>query len=165
MNYDTVKKSWNLNNILERDLHENGEQVRFQFSDQRKFLLNPSDLSKNKYTKDKLTSSELKKLIDLEIQRGSERVNDLKIEYYRRQTTPITVILLTIIGAIIAGKKIRGDKGIHLALGFLIAATFIVADKFSAIFSIKGNFPPIIAAWTPNAIFLIITYFLYRNKG
>ena len=162
--WDTSKKGWILNNVIERNLNNNGESVTFTNTLTKKIQLKPIDLIKDKYTKEKLTSTELYDLIKLETIRGSERINDLKIEYYRRQTTPITVILLTLIGAIIAGKKIRGDSGIHIAFGFCIAGTFIIADKFSSIFSIKGNFPPIIASWTPNLIFLVITYLLYKNK-
>ncbi|MCA6480730.1 MAG: LptF/LptG family permease, partial [Chitinophagaceae bacterium] len=75
----------------------------------------------------------------------------------------ITVILLTLIGAIIAGRKVRGGSGFHLAMGFMLAALFIVADRFSTIFSTKGNLPPMLAAWIPNLLFLGVVWFLYRR--
>lgn len=127
------------------------------------FNFSPSDLRRDKYTKDKLTSDELKSLISMEEIRGTEGLNELKVESARRDATPVTVILLTIIGAVVAGRKVRGGSGVHLAIGFITAALFILADKFSTIFSTKGNLPPDIAAWIPNFIFFFVVIALYRN--
>jgi lipopolysaccharide export system permease protein len=73
------------------------------------------------------------------------------------------VVLLTLIGAIVAGKKVRGGSGAHLAVGFMIAALFIITDRFSTIFSTKGNLPPLIAAWIPNLLFMFVVIYLYRK--
>jgi lipopolysaccharide export system permease protein len=73
------------------------------------------------------------------------------------------VILLTLIGAIVAGRKVRGGSGVHLAVGFVTAALFIVTDRFSTIFSTKGDLHPLLAAWIPNMIFLLVVAYLYRT--
>jgi lipopolysaccharide export system permease protein len=57
---------------------------------------------------------------------------------------------------------VRGGSGLHLAIGIVIAVIFILLDRFSTVFSIKGDFPPLLAAWLPNAIFGGIAYWLYR---
>jgi lipopolysaccharide export system permease protein len=95
--------------------------------------------------------------------RGAEGLNTLKVERYRRTATPATVVLLTLIGAVVAGRKTRGGSGLHLATGIMIAAIFIVSDRFSTVFSIKGNFPPVLAAWMPNVVFSFVAYYLYRR--
>ncbi|MEO7210273.1 MAG: LptF/LptG family permease, partial [Chitinophagaceae bacterium] len=97
--------------------------------------------------------------------RGSENVNALKIERYRRLATPLAVVILTLIGAIIASKRARGGSGAHLALGFVIAAIFILMDRFSTIFSTKGNLSPEIAAWIPDIVFMVVAYILYRRAA
>jgi lipopolysaccharide export system permease protein len=68
-----------------------------------------------------------------------------------------------VIGAIVAGKKTRGGSGLHLAIGIVIAVVFLVFDRFSTVFSTKGNLHPLLAAWIPNAIFTGGAYFLYRK--
>jgi lipopolysaccharide export system permease protein len=95
--------------------------------------------------------------------RGNEGLNALKVELYRRTATPASVLLLTLIGAFIAGRKVRGGSGLHLAIGIIIAACFILSDRFSTVFSVKGNLPPMIAAWIPNIAFSLIAYYLYRK--
>jgi lipopolysaccharide export system permease protein len=67
------------------------------------------------------------------------------------------------IAAILACRKVRGGSGLHLALAFIIGVTFIVFDKFSMVFSTKGNFPPIIAAWLPCLLFAGLAFWLYRR--
>ncbi|HUC81807.1 MAG TPA: LptF/LptG family permease, partial [Flavisolibacter sp.] len=65
--------------------------------------------------------------------------------------------------AIIAGRKTRGGSGLHLAIGIVIAAVFILSDRFSTVFAVKSNFPPLLAAWVPNVIFTFVAYYLYRR--
>jgi len=123
----------------------------------------PDDLRKDEFIKDKLTTPELVRYIKMEELRGTEGLNTLKVEYHRRSATPATVLLLTLIGAIVAGRKTRGGSGLHLAIGIMIAAVFILSDRFSTVFSIKGDLPPLLAAWIPNIVFSFVAYYLYRQ--
>ena len=161
--WDTAKKDWELSEVLERKVTDQKELVTYLPNTHKKYPFKPVDLEKDKYAKDKLTTPQLIKQIKTEALRGSEGLNELKIERYRRDATPITVLLLTMIGAIIAGRKVRGGSGAHLAMGFTIAALFIITDRFSTIFSTKGNLPPFIAAWIPNIIFVFVVYYLYKK--
>lgn len=161
--WDTAKKLWQLTEVIERKVLDEKEVVTYHPFLDKKFPFKPADLEKDKYTKDKLTTPQLIRQIKLANLRGAEGLNELKIERYRRDATPITVLLLTLIGAIIAGRKVRGGSGSHLALGFVIAAVFILTDRFSTIFSTKGNLPPLLAAWIPNLIFIWVVYYLYKK--
>ncbi|MEO5591057.1 MAG: LptF/LptG family permease [Chitinophagaceae bacterium] len=51
----------------------------------------------------------------------------------------------------------------HLAFGIVAAATFVIMDRFSIVFSSKGQLHPMLAAWLPNIIFMVITFFVYRK--
>lgn len=161
--WDTATKDWNLREVVDRMVYDNKEVVKYELFKHCKFRFLPKDLVKDKYTKDKLTTPELLEKIHFESLRGSEMLNELRIERYRRDATPITVLLLTLIGGIIAGRKLRGGSGSHLALGFIIAAVFIITDRFSTIFSTKGNLPPLLAAWIPNMIFIWVVYYLHKK--
>jgi len=163
--WDTASKSWSLSDVFERRILEDKELNTYVPLMHKKFAFKPGDLEKDKYTKDKLTTPELIRQINLDALRGAEGLNELKIERYRRDATPLTVLLLTLIGGIIAGRKVRGGSGSHLAMGFMIAALFIITDRFSTIFSTKGNLPPLIAAWIPNIIFVWVVYYLYKKAA
>ena len=163
VSWDTATKKWKVESILSRQLFPMKEKLTQEVLRLMTYTFKPVDLSRDKYTKDKLTSPELDRFIQLEELRGSEGLNGLKVERYRRDATCITVLLLTLIGAIVAGRKVRGGSGVHLALGFVMAALFIITDRFSTIFSTKGNLPPLIAAWIPNLIFVFVVIYLYRK--
>ncbi len=163
ISWDTAVKKWKLESVIQRTVDPLGEKVTMEMTKMMNFNFTPYDLSRDKYTKDKLTSPELDRFIALEELRGSEGLNDLKVERYRREATCITVIMLTMIGAIVAGRKVRGGSGAHLAVGFVTAALFIITDRFSTIFATKGDLPPVIAAWIPNTIFLVVLIYLYRK--
>jgi lipopolysaccharide export system permease protein len=163
MSWDTAAKKWKFESVISRKLQPLGETVTMEMTKFMDFNFKPYDLSRDKYTKDKLTSPELSRFIRLEELRGSEGLNDLKVERYRRDATCVTVLLLTMIGAVVAGRRARGGSGVHMALGFVTAAVFIIMDRFSTIFSTKGNLPPVIAAWIPNAVFLLVFIYLYRK--
>jgi lipopolysaccharide export system permease protein len=161
--WDSTKKNWKLTNVVERTIESMKEVVVMVPSKNISLKLHPSELRKDEYLKDKLTTFELARFIKLEEQRATEGLNPLKVELSRRSATPFTVLLLTMIGAIIAGRKTRGGSGLHLAIGIVIAAVFILSDRFSTVFAVKSNFPPLIAAWVPNFLFTFVAYYLYRR--
>ena len=163
LQWDTASHKWVLETVFERSINGLKEHV---VTTQKKFMnfdFKPFDLSRDEHAKDILTSPELNHYISQEEQRGAEGINELKIETYRRVATPVAVILLTLIGAMVAGRKVRGGSGVHLAFGFVTAAIFIIMDRFSTIFSTKGNLPPSIAAWIPNFVFIFVALYIYRK--
>ena len=123
----------------------------------------PADLKKDSYLKDQLTTAELNEFISKERLRGSEMLNTLEVERYNRDAIPISVFILTLIGAILASKKVRGGSGFHLAIGVVISVLYILFSRFSIVFATKGNFTPLLAAWTPNIFFGILAIYLYKK--
>ena len=163
LRWDTAKKSWKLENAVERKLNGLKETLKVVPSMHIKLNLDPSEIRTDKDLKDKMTTPELKRFIKAEEARGTEGLNDFKVERYRRDATPVSVIILTLIGVSVSSRKTRGGSGLNLAVGIITAAIFVVMDKFSLTFSTKGDFPPLLAAWMPNIIFGIIAIFLYRK--
>lgn len=163
MRWDTAKKNWKLQNVVQRTVDSLGEDITRIGEMNIDLNLQPVDLRKDDYLKDKLTTPQLKEFIRMEELRGTEGLNALKVERYRRSATAVSVLLLTLIAAIIASRKTRGGSGLHIALGFIIASLFVLADRFSTVFSIKANLPPVLAAWIPNIVFLVIAYWMYKK--
>jgi lipopolysaccharide export system permease protein len=160
--WDTAKKDWKLTNITIRKIDSTHETIERKPEMHLSLNITPLDLRDDEYIKDKLTTPQLTHFIEMEELRGSEGLNSLKVERYRRTATPFAVFLLTMIGVVVSSRKVRGGAGLHLAMGIVIAVIYILFDRFSTVFSIKGNFPPIVAAWLPNLIFGGIAYWLYR---
>jgi lipopolysaccharide export system permease protein len=161
--WDTAKKKWKINEAIERKINGLKETVRRVPDSNINLNVKPTELKRDEYLKDKLTTAELKQFIHMEEIRGVEGLNIYKVELYHRDATPFSVIILTMIGAIIASQKVRGGSGLHLALGIVMAATFVIMDKFAVTFSTKGHLLPLIAAWVPNIIFIGVALWLYNR--
>jgi len=163
--WDTATKKWKLNNVIERNINGLHQQVKQIPEMQMNFNFKPRDLERDEYMKDKLTTPDLNEFINLEKLRGAEDVNTLLLEKYNRNANPVSVFILIIIGASIASRKIRGGSGFHLAIGVMICVLYILISRFSAVFSMKGNFNSLIAAWLPNAVFGLLAWYLYRRNS
>ena len=123
----------------------------------------PTDLRLDEYLKDQLPTPQLDEYIKLQRMRGSEMLNALLVERYNRDAIPVSVLILTIIGVVLASRKIRGGSGAHLAVGVLISVSYILFSRFSVVFATKGSFTPFLASWTPNFIFGLLAFYLYRR--
>jgi lipopolysaccharide export system permease protein len=161
--WNANQQKWRLSNAVERFVDSVGEREKRYDTFMLKLSIRPEELRNDEYLKDKLTTPQLTQFISREEQRGSEGLNTYKVELYRRTATAFSVLLLTLIGAVVASRKTRGGSGMHLALGITIAAFFVISDRFSTVFSTKGNFPPILAAWTPNIVFSFVAFLFYRK--
>lgn len=161
--WDTAFKKWRLNNGVERKVDSMGETMRYFDTLLIDMAVKPGELRKDDYLKDKMSTPELVAFIEKEELRGTEGLNALKVERYRRTATAASVLLLTMIGVIVASRRTRGGSGLHLATGIAIAALYILSDRFSTVFSTKSNFSPLIAAWVPNFIFACVAWWLYRR--
>ena len=162
--WDTAKKQWLFYNVLERTVMDSTEKVKYYSSKEIALNIKPVDLRKDTYLKDEMTTKELIDFIELEKMRGSEMLSTLQVERYNRDAIPVSVLILTMIGAILASKKTRGGSGFHLAIGVLISMAYILFSRFSVVFATKGNFIPILAAWTPNIFFIFLVVYLYKTS-
>ncbi len=161
--WDTLTKKWELNNVLERHLNAINETIVYSNKKMASYTFKPIDLRKDDYLKDQMSTKELNAFIEMERMRGSEMLNTLLLERYNRDAIPVSVLILTIIGAALASRKVRGGSGLHLALGVIISMLYILFSRFSIVFATKGNFTPLLAAWTPNIIFGILAFYLYKK--
>lgn len=124
------------------------------------FAFTPWDLERYSNQKEMMTTPELQAFIANEKRRGLGATRKMQVEMHRRTADPITIIILTIIGAAIAARKIRGGMGLHLAMGIAIGALFIVMSQFSLTFANNLNVSSSFAVWIPNILFGIASIIL-----
>ena len=163
--WDTTVRKWKLTNVQQRIFNGDKETIRHNPSLLINYNFKPTDLRRDDYLKDRLSTAELNNLIKMDKMRGSEDINTLLVERYNRDAIPASVIILTLIGATLASRKVRGGSGLHLAVGVVLSVLYILFGKFSLVFATKGNFTPFLAAWLPNILFGFIAYYLYRRAS
>lgn len=163
--WDTAVNKWKLTQVKMRTINGLRQTLKDTSSIHMAYNFKPSDLKADAYMKDKMTTPELNQFIKMEKIRGGEDVNSLILEKQNRNATPVSVLILTMIGAIIASRKIRGGSGFHLAIGVLICVIYILVGRFSAVFSMKAEFNPVLAAWLPNILFGLLAFYLYKRAS
>jgi lipopolysaccharide export system permease protein len=125
--------------------------------------LYPSDFVYFINDKEMMTSKELLSFIRYEKERGVGTSKVMQAEYHRRWAEPFSIIILTLIGASISSRKLRGGMGLHLAMGVLLGALFIFLSKFALTFTTNLNVPPLIAMWLPNTVFGVLAWYLVQK--
>lgn len=163
--WDTANKNWKLTGVSERYIVGDKERITRTAVKNIRYNFKPRDLRKDEYLKDRLSTKELNEMIALEKLRGTEGISSLLVERYNRDAIPVSVIILTMIGAILSSKKVRGGSGFHLAIGVILSVLYILFSRFSLVFATKGNFPPLLAAWIPNIVFGFLAFYFYRRAA
>ena len=164
-NWDTATKNWKLTDVTERTINERNETiVRFPIKHMN-FNFKPIDLRKDEYLKDQMSTPDLEAFIKMEKIRQSDTVNALLVERYNRDAIPASVLILTVIGTVLASRKVRGGSGAHIAIGVVLSMTYILFSRVSVVFATKGSFTPLLAAWLPNIVFGILALYLYRRAS
>lgn len=161
--WDSTKDGWETGRTIIRELGKN----RVDVSEVRDTILDlnitPKDLQSNADLIQAMTTKELNEYIRHQKLRSTGALNYLYVEKYRRTASAFSVIILTLIGVVIASRKVRGGSGLHLAIGIVISAAYIIFMQFSTTFSIKGTLNPFIAVWIPNILFGLLAFILYRR--
>ncbi|MEO7523851.1 MAG: LptF/LptG family permease [Ferruginibacter sp.] len=161
--WDTASRKWTLNNVMERFINPIDEKVTMTKKKQMNYNFKPIDLRKDDYLKDQMVTPDLNRFIRMEKMRGSEMLNTLLVERYNRDAIPVSVLILTIIGAVLASRKVRGGSGFHLALGVILSVLYILFSRLTLVFATKGDFTPWLAAWMPNIVFGMLAFYFYRK--
>lgn len=161
--YDTIKKQWKLTEVHTRFNDTLGEKLIYDKTLIRHYKLAPSDLIERREAKQRMTTAQLNTYLKTQKERGSENLNEYYIEKYRRTASPFSAFILSIIGACIASRKVRGGSGIHLAIGLMISAIYIFMMQFSTTFAIKGNLSPLLAVWIPNILFSGLAFYIFKK--
>ena len=137
-----------------------------QFTKGRNFdtIINlyPTDLYKTKEDFEEMDYFELRDHIQGMKEKGSEGVKAYEVEMHTRMSAPAAVIILTLIGAALSSRKVRGGIGMHLGIGIGIAFSYILFMQVSKTFAISGSLSPFLAAWIPNFIFCAVGVVLLK---
>ncbi len=125
--------------------------------------LRPEDFVRFLNQKDMLVTSDLKHAILRDRERGVGNTKEYQVEVERRSSEPFSIIILTIIGVAIAGRKVRGGMGLHLLLGVICGAVYIFLIKFSITFANNDVLSPVMGVWLPNIVFSLVAIYLFSK--
>jgi lipopolysaccharide export system permease protein len=152
---------WVINNYWRRKIYENYEVLVSGSYIDTTLNMKPEELKVKKNEMETYITPVLNSEIKTMKSRGQSTV-EWEIEKHKRMSTPFSTFILTIIGAGLASRKIKGGLGFHLGLGLGLSFSYILFMQVSTVFAISGGVPVILAMWIPNILYSCIALFVFR---
>ena len=153
LKWDTASDQWMITNYQIRLIDGEKEELKTGSRIDTTLNFTPSDFLQRDYNTQKMDFKELNQFIEEERMRGSDLIPQYLIEKHTRTSYPIATYILTMIGAAIASRKIRGGIGLHLVMGILICVAYIYAMKITTVYATIAGLDPFLAVWLPNVLF------------
>jgi lipopolysaccharide export system permease protein len=154
---------WTVNDYMIRNFIGMKEEVSIGDKIDTTLTIVPSDFMISVNDNEQLTTPQLKRYIDRQKKRGIGNIQLFEIEYHKRFAMSFAAFILTIIGASLSARKIKGGMGMNIGLGLLLSFTYILFLQLSFSFAISGFVSSFIAVWIPNIVYSLIAAFLYRR--
>jgi lipopolysaccharide export system permease protein len=162
--WNSTCQCWDLMQVTERKWQGSKIKVVTQANAQRKLGFRPEDFNQSIAADAYLLGRrDLLNYIKQLERKGNEATEPFWVEHYSRLAIPFSALIFTLMGLSLSARKKRGGIGSTLGIGLGLCFAFIVMQRFSLTFAIKGNFPPLLAAWTPNILFGLGTAWLYQR--
>jgi len=118
--------------------------------------LEPIQFTLAKVKADQQTFPTLKHSIE-QLKASGRPTADLESGLWHKLSKPLSVILMPLLGGIAAfGLARSGQLLLRAVTGMALGFAFFVADNFSLAMGNFGAYPPLVAAWAPFLLFLLI---------
>lgn len=115
-------------------------------------------------TPQEMSRAELMEEIAL-FSRSGLNVNSLLVDYHIKLAIPISAFIFVIIGAPLSVNFGRG-RGLSIVLSIILIFGYYIILSFSRSLGRNDILPPLMAAWLPNLIFLLIgLFFAIREES
>ena len=161
--YDSVSGMWNIENYYARQFTDAGEILRQGRTLDTLINLKPSDFGQRLNVASTMGNKELTDFIAAERLKGSDKTVHYEIEKHQRSSYPFATYILTVIGVAIASRKSRGGIGAHLAIGVMIAVSYIFAMKVTTVAATNAGLDPLLAVWMPNILYAVVAVIVYMK--
>ena len=153
--------NWKLTNYVQRDFKGMREKLTRGTTRDVTIPVLPRELFITAKEAPQLSLTELRTYIRKQKQRGVGNIQAFEDEYYRRFSTAISVLVMTLIGVSLSSRKVRGGMGINLGIGLALSGLYVIFTTMSTTFAVNGIMPTLLAVWIPNITFFTIAVFLY----
>jgi lipopolysaccharide export system permease protein len=154
---------WTIHNYQIRDFDGLKETITQGSSIDTTLQITPNDFIFANSDRQVMTSPQLQHYVKSQKERGLGNIQSFQIEYHSRIASVFSAFILTIIGASLSARKVKGGMGLNIGIGLALSMAYILFMTVSSTFAVKGGMSPFIAAWIPNIIFIFIALYLYKR--
>ena len=154
---------WTIKDYQIRDFEDLQENITSGESIDTTLYIAPRDFLISETDHQLLTTPALFEYIKSQKRRGIGNIQAFEIEYHTRFASIMSAFILTLIGASLSSRKVKGGTGVNIGIGLALSMGYILFMTISATFAVSGMVSPMIAAWIPNIVFTFIALFIYTK--
>ncbi len=118
--------------------------------------VSPNRFTLAKVNPDELDFFTLKERIEL-LERAGSSAGEARAGLWHKISSPLSTLLMPLLAAVAAfGLARSGQVLVRATVGMALGFAYFVADNFSLAMGNVGAYPPMLAAWAPFILFLLI---------
>ncbi|MDU1889392.1 MAG: LptF/LptG family permease [Dysgonomonas sp.] len=165
--YDTLN-TWKLKNYSIREFQGMREIITSGSEMDTTINVVPSDFLVSVNDFEQMTTPQLYTYIKRQKEKGLASVGDVSmiqfdIEFHKRFASVFSAFILTLIGASLSARKVKGGMGLNIGIGLGLSVSYIMFQTISSSFAVSGTMHPMLAVWIPNIVFMGIAAYLYSK--
>lgn len=154
---------WTIKDYQIRDFEGLEEKITSGDNIDTTLYITPRDFLISETDYQLLTTPALLSYIKSQKKRGVGNIQSFEIGYHTRFASFMSAFILTVIGASLSSRKVKGGTGLNIGIGLALSMGYILFMTISASFAVSGLMSPMIAAWIPNVLFTLIALFIYTK--
>lgn len=157
----TAKEGWKLERGYLRVLAEDGEERSFSFVGLGLPQLRetPDELLAEPKKPEEMRYAEMTRFIRA-IERSGGDARPLVVERAQKIALPLAVFVIVLFGAPLSTSSQRGGAAYGIGLSLVVTLVYLLLFRVMRALGESGAVEPVLAAWVPNAIFLVAGLFL-----
>jgi lipopolysaccharide export system permease protein len=154
--YDDSLRTWRIRDGSSRVIAGPNRQAMFAFRTMslRDLRQTPADLLAEPKAPDEMRYAELGRYIDA-LKRSGNDANKLIVEQALKLALPATCIIIALFGAPLAVTTPRAGAAVGVAISLGTTVLFLLITQIMKAVGAGGVIDPTVAAWLPNALFLL----------
>ncbi|HEX2205425.1 MAG TPA: LptF/LptG family permease [Longimicrobium sp.] len=157
----TPKRGWKLERGFTRELYPDGREVLVRFDSLRLpgLVETPEDLQAEPKDPEQMGYAEMSRFIGA-IERSGGDANPLRVERAQKLAVALAVIVIVLFGAPLATSNQRGGAAFGIGVSLGVTIFYMLLFRVGKALGSSGAIDPLVAAWSPNALFLVAGLFL-----
>lgn len=150
---------------IERDLrsYQSGNFNTYDINLDLKAALTGIKSQRKKYRE--MTLAGLRKTIDNSSLEENPKLNEIKVEYYKKFTIPFVCFVMVLLGIPLGIRNMRGGKSYGFVISLLVLLIYYLLLISAEALGKSGNIPPLVSMWMPNILLGFLGIYLFINAS
>ena len=112
-----------------------------------------------------MTLAGLRKTIDNSSLEENPKLNEIKVEYYKKFTIPFVCFVMVLLGIPLGIRNMRGGKSYGFVISLLVLLIYYLLLISAEALGKSGNIPPLVSMWIPNILLGFLGIYLFVNAS